>query len=70
MTFDERYPTAAVNFKTDDGFLKSQSNDDCTHCGKPTTWIHLGLAVHLCSRDCYEKLAAAHLQKPSCRGSW
>lgn len=65
MNLDERFPDAAVDLKTADGFLKRKTSDDCAQCGKPTAWIHLGLAVPLCSRDCYEKLAAAQLRGAS-----
>lgn len=54
MTLDEEFPNAAVDFQTDDGFLKSPITYDCAGCGKDTAWYHWSLSVHLCSRKCYE----------------
>lgn len=58
MTLDEQYPAAAVNFETDDRFIKHSLKQPCAHCHKPTAWFHLPLSTHLCSRDCFAGYAA------------
>lgn len=63
MTLDEQHPEVAVDFKTDDGFLKSPIRYECAHCGRATDWFHLSLALHLCSRDCYEGYVAKKLKR-------
>lgn len=65
MSFDEQCPTATINFKIDESFVKCPLVSVCGHCGMPTAWFHRPLALHLCSRECYERYVARRLRRRS-----
>jgi len=58
MHFDNTYPEADPGFRTADGFLKSRSELECFHCGKETTWFHLGNLLFFCCKNCFQQYTA------------
>jgi hypothetical protein len=55
MELDDQYPAAEAGFRTPSGFYKANSRLECFHCGKPSSWFHLGNLLFFCSDDCYRR---------------
>jgi hypothetical protein len=64
MKFNSQHPTAAVGFRTPNGFFKADAELRCCNCDEPTAWFNVRNKLFYCSDKCYWSYAVAskHLE--------
>ena len=55
MLLDNQFPDATPGFRSPNNFFRSESELDCFHCSKRTTWFNLDNLLFFCSEDCYRR---------------